>query len=311
MKKLISLFVIVTMVISCMALTANAAEGEVSVSSVAQFSFDSGTVNKLTADLNESTYLLLEDGNNLVVDLNGHKWTSSDSVLRVAGGSCIAKVYDSSAAKTGAIISTSNDAINVSNGELSLENITVKGGDGNMDAVIVEGGKVTITNCTLSAGKAGINADNASEASGVAADILVVGGKFASYANPDARNCAIELRKSGANGPKITLTGAIAFENAKIIAQDTYKKTIAEGIVAGADATVAFGAESTNNLGTSYTYKITEINYTYSGTGEVPEAPSTPDTPSNPETSDAFVVAIVTVAMIALAGVVVSKKVRA
>ena len=44
------------------------------------------------------------------------------------------------------------------------------------------------------------------------------------------------------------------------------------------------------------------------GEGETPDAGETPD---NPETSDAFVVAIVTVAMIALAGVVVSKKVRA
>ncbi len=308
MKKIISLFVIVTMVLSCMALTANAAE--VSVSSVAQFVFDGVTVNKLTADITEPSYLLLEDGNNLIVDLNGHKWTSSDSVLRVAGGSCIAYVYDSSAAKTGAIISTSNDAINVSNGELTIENITVKGGDGNMDAVIVEGGKVTITNCTLSAGKAGINADNASEAAGVAADILVVGGKFASYANPSDRNCAIELRKSGANGPKLTLTGAIAFENDKILAQDTYKKAISEGIVAGADATVAFGAESTATL-SGYSYKVCAINYAYTGTGETPDAPSTPDTPSNPETGDSFVVVTVTVAMIALAGVVVSKKVRA
>ena len=36
-----------------------------------------------------------------------------------------------------------------------------------------------------------------------------------------------------------------------------------------------------------------------------------PETPSNPETGDTFVVAVVTVSMIALAGVVVSKKVRA
>ena len=36
-----------------------------------------------------------------------------------------------------------------------------------------------------------------------------------------------------------------------------------------------------------------------------------PEAPSNPETGDTFVVAVVTVSMIALAGVVVSKKVRA
>ena len=40
-------------------------------------------------------------------------------------------------------------------------------------------------------------------------------------------------------------------------------------------------------------------------------APSTPSTPSNPETGDAMIVAIVAVATIALAGVVVSKKIHA
>jgi hypothetical protein len=290
-----------------MALTANAAE-EVSVSSVADFVFDSGIVNKLTADLNESSYLLLEDGNNLVLDLNGHKWTSSDSVLRVAGGSCIAYVYDSSAAKTGAIISTANDAIALSNGELKIENITVKGGDGNMDAVIVEGGKLTAINCTMSAGKAGINADNASESvvADAFADILVIGGKFATYSAPSDRNCAIELRRGGANGPKIVLTGAIAFDNNKIMVQkDTFAKTADAAIVAGADATVSFGAEE--NVAGRNNYKVATIAYTYSGTGDVP----TPPAPSNPETGDSFVVVTVAVAMIALAGVVVSKKVRA
>ena len=41
------------------------------------------------------------------------------------------------------------------------------------------------------------------------------------------------------------------------------------------------------------------------------DAPSTPDAPSNPETGDAMIVAIVAVATVALAGVAVSKKVRA
>ena len=41
------------------------------------------------------------------------------------------------------------------------------------------------------------------------------------------------------------------------------------------------------------------------------EGEAAPEVPSNPETGDTFVVAVVTVSMIALAGVVVSKKVRA
>ena len=94
-----------------------------------------------------------------------------------------------------------------------------------------------------------------------------------------------------------------------MVQKDTFTKTADAAIVAGADATVSFGAEE--NVAGRNNYKVCTVNYTYSGTGEVPEAPSTPDTPSNPETGDSFVVAVVTVAMIALAGVVVSKKVRA
>ena len=44
---------------------------------------------------------------------------------------------------------------------------------------------------------------------------------------------------------------------------------------------------------------------------DAPSTPSTPSTPSNPETGDAMIVAIVAVATVALAGVAVSKKVRA
>lgn len=44
---------------------------------------------------------------------------------------------------------------------------------------------------------------------------------------------------------------------------------------------------------------------------ETPSNPETPSTPSNPETGDAMIVAIVAVAAVALAGVAVSKKVRA
>ena len=322
MKKLISLFVIVTMIVACMTFTVSAND----VTSTAAFIKDGTTVNKLTADINATETVEL-NGESLIVDLNGHKWTCPDIALNVIGGASVAKVFDSSEAKTGAIIIANNDAVKISNGELILENITVKGGDGGMDAVIVEGGKVTLTNCTLSAGKAAINADNNSDAAGVFADITVNGGKFVAYDGTAAqRNCAIELRKYGQvgsqnypNGPKVTLTGDITFENAKILAQDSYKKTIAEGVVAGEGATVAF-ADITDATftETGSAYKATTITYTYEapeggegegeGEGDTPNAPVTPD---NPETSDAFVVAIVTVAMIALAGVVVSKKVRA
>ena len=320
MKKFISLFVIVTMIVACMTFTVSAND----VTSTAAFIKDGTTVNKLTADIDAAETVLLGEGESLIVDLNGHKWTCPDVALSVAGGTSVAKVFDSSEAKTGAIIIANNDAVKISNGELTLENITVKGGDGGMDAVIVEGGKVTLTNCTLSAGKAAINADNSSDAAGVPAVITVNGGKVAAYDGAAAqRNCAIELRRydgtTFTNGPKITLTGDITFENAKILAQDSYKKTIAEGVVAGEGATVAF-ADITDATftETGSAYKATTITYTYEapeggegegeGEGDTPNAPVTPD---NPETSDAFVVAIVTVAMIALAGVVVSKKVRA
>ena len=321
MKKFISLFVIVTMIVACMTFTVSAND----VTSTAAFIKDGTTVNKLTADINATETVLLGEGESLIVDLNGHKWTCPDIALSVAGGTSVAKVFDSSEAKTGAIIIAGNDAVKISNGELTLENITVKGGDGGMDAVIVEGGKVTLTNCTLSAGKAAINADNSSDAAGVFADITVNGGKFVAYDGAKSpRNCAIELRKYGQvgsqnypNGPKVTLTGDITFENAKILGQDTYNKTIAEGVVAGEGATVDLSAEESATLD-GRAYKVSTITYAYTAPegGETPDAgegetPDAGETPDNPETSDAFVVAIVTVAMIALAGVVVSKKVRA
>ena len=315
MKKFISLFVIVTMIVACMTFTVSAND----VTSVDALILDGTTVNKLTADIDAGEFVLsLNDAASVIVDLNGHTWTSSNVVIDVIGGNCFAKVYDSSEAKTGAIVSRANDAISISNGELTLENITVTAGDGGMDAVFVNGGKVTITNCTLSAGKAGIDASNGSEAAGVPAIITVNGGKFANFAGAAAqRNCAIELRNSGANGPKVTLNGAITFENNKIIMRNDYTKAVNEGIIAGTDATAEFAdvvAGSFTETSTAYT--VTTITYAYTGTGETPDAgegetPDAGETPDNPETSDALVVAIVTVAMIALAGVVVSKKVRA
>ena len=279
MKKLISLFVIVTMVVACMTFTANAAE--VSVASIADFITDGQTVNKLTADINAGeTPLQLMDGNGLIVDLNGHTWTTGNVVVDVIGGSCIAKIYDSSAAKTGAIISTNNDAISISNGELSIENITVRGGNDGMDAVFVNGGKVTIKNCTLSAGKAGIDAANGSEAGGAFADITVIGGKFANYSNPGDRCCAIEVRQSGAKGPKVSLTGNITFENNKIMIRNDYTKAIGDGVVAGADATVSFG--ELGAVAGRDNYKTCTITYAYTGTGETPDAPETPDTSRRP-----------------------------
>ena len=284
MKKLISLFVIVTMIVACMTFTVSANE----VTSETSFVTDGITVNKLVADISAMAPVELVDGNHLAVDLNGHKWTCSDLVLIVTGGSCTVYVYDSSAAKTGALISSSNDCVKISNGELTLENITVKGGDNGMDAVIAEGGKVTLTNCVLSAGKAGINADNNSEAAGVAADITVNGGTFANYDGVAAqRNCAIELRKSGANGPKVTLDGAITFENNKIMIQDSYTKAVTDGVVAGsADASVTFSAETAGNFTeSSRGYKVTTITYAYTGTGTVEtEAPTTEAPATDAET---------------------------
>ena len=309
MKKLISLFVIVTMVVACMTFTVSANE----VTSETAFNFDGVTVNKLTADINAMGTVTLGEGQSLIVDLNGHKWTGGDIVLSVAGGTSVALVYDSSEAKTGAIDVHGNDAVKISNGELTLKDITVKGGDGGMDAVIVEGGKVTLENCTLSAGKAGINADNSSDSAGVPAEITVKGGKFAAYTGAKAeRNCAIELRKYDGttypNGPKVTLTGDITFENAKILGQDTYNKTIAEGVVAGAGATVELSTEESATLD-GRAYKVSTITYTYDAAAG--DAGDEGDVNDNPTTSDAFVVVAATVAVIALAGVVVSKKVRA
>ena len=301
MKKIISLFVIATMIVAAMSISTSAAD----VTSTSQFAFD-GTVNKLTANITaDATVHLTEASQNLVVDLNGFTWECIDKVLKIDNGAT-AEIYDSSEAKTGKIDS-GNDAIDISNGTLTLKNITVVGGTDACDAVYADGGNITIEGCTLSAGKAGIDSSNGSAGGGVSVVATVKDTTFASYANPGDRNCAIELRASS-DDQVITLVGNNVFTNNKIMIKSDYEKGLAAGIVAGEGATVSFTDPAAVANKNNYTYS--EITYTYTapdgGEGEDEDEGG-----NNPETGDAFVVVAATVAAFALAGVVVSKKVHA
>ena len=254
MKKIISLFVIATMIVAAMSISTSAAD----VTSTAQFVFD-GTVNKLTADIMGADRLTLSNASdNLVVDLNGFTWQSDDIVIKIDNGATV-EIYDSSEAKTGKIKS-GNDAIDMSNGTLTLKNITVEGGDDACDAIFANGGTITVEGCTLSGGKAGIDSSNGSAAAGVPVVATVKDTTFANYANPGDRNCAIELRASS-DDQVITLVGNNIFTNNKIMMRDDYKKGAAAGIVAGEGATVSFTDPAAVAGRNNYTYS--EITYTY------------------------------------------------
>ncbi len=302
MKKIISLFVIATMIVAAMSITTSAAD----VTAIDQFAFD-GTVNKLTANIDSDIPLHLTDpAQNLVVDLNGFTWESGDVVLKVDNGAS-ATVYDSSEARTGTIKSRANDAISISNGALNIENITVIGGDDGMDAVFAAGGNISIKGCKLSAGKAGLDAANGSAAAGVPVVAVITDTVFDTYANPGDRNCAIELRAYSAD-ESVTICGNTVFNVNKVMIRSEYNgpEGVADVIAAGEGATISFTDPAAVAGRDNYTYS--EITYTYTA----PEGGEGEDEDEdNPETGDAFVVVAATVAAFALAGVVVSKKVRA
>lgn len=316
MKKIISLFVIATMIFGAMSLTASAND----CTSTSQFILDGTTVNKLTADINANATVQLDPGQSIIVDLNGHTWSYSDIVLKVTGGDSVAKVYDSSAAKTGKIVSSGADALDISNGTLIIENITVDGGAGGSDAVFAQGGNVTIKGCTLTAGKAGLDADNRSSSAGVPVVATISDTTFAASNDGDGRNCAIELRNF-TEDEKITLTGNNVFGTTKIMLRN-FTGTADAVIVAGEGATVTFSDPVAHS---NPEYKAQDITYSYEApeggdtpadpetpdTPDTPDTPADPETPENPGTGDAFIVVALTVAAVAFAGVVVSKKIRA
>lgn len=294
MKKILSVLVIAVMMVSCLALCVNA---ENAITSPDQLALD-GTVNKLTADITGNAQIL--DGTQkLVIDLNGYTWEAPSGVVLTIGNGTV-EIYDSSPNKTGFIKSNDNDAISMSNGSLYIKDVIVEANGGGMDAIFVGGGKLVAENCVLYANKAGIDADNNSEAVSAEAfaDITVIGGTFAVHSAPGDRNCAIELRASGAQGPKIVLKGDIKFANNVIMVRNDFSAAIADRITADG-ATVAFG--DAQAVAGRDNYASHTVTYTY-------EAPETPAEPENPDSADAFV--IVAMAIAAISGAVITKKVR-
>lgn len=295
MKKIISILVVAVMMVSCLSLCVSAEE---SITSPDQFVLD-GTVNKLTSNISGNASIL--DGTQkLVIDLNGYTWEAPSGVVLTIGNGEV-EIYDSSADKTGFIKSNDNDAISMSNGSLYIKDVTVEANGGGMDAIFVGGGKLVAENCTLYANKAGIDADNNSEAvsADAFANITVIGGKFASHPAPGDRNCAIELRASGAQGPKVVLQGDIEFENDKIMVRNDYTLAVADRITAEGGATVSFGEAQAVAGRDNYTYSTITYEVNAEEGGEPTETP---------DTADAFVV--IAMAVAAISGAVISKKSR-
>ena len=233
----------------------NPDDHSIPVSNINEISPSSDMINKLTADI--SGNLTIQDEENYIIDLAGHKWTNSHNAIVLATGSVY--VYDSVGG--GSIETTANDAVNMGNGVAKFEDITIKGGGNGMDAIYCAGGNLTVINCTLSGPKAGINVANDSESSDASARSVVTvnGGKFANYTgikDSQGRNCAIEIRN---NADEITLTGNIIFENNKIISKNSNTKAIKDAITA--DATFTSG----NNVSD---YVTATINYNSSSSGD-------------------------------------------
>ncbi len=237
---------------------------EASTETVLSFSGNASEMNangetnvtyKLTSNISGTLTL---NGENISVDLAGHKWTNASNAIILATGTIY--VYDSIGG--GSIETTANDAINMGNGSAKFKDITIKGGGDGMDAIYCDGGRLIVENCTLAAPKAGINIANGSEnlEADARAVVTVNGGKFANCNVKDSkgRNCAIEIRN---NADEITLTGNISFENNKIISKTSNRKAIKDAITANATftaganvedyvtATITLGGSSSGNSG--------------------------------------------------------------
>lgn len=226
------------------------------VTSTSGFSYDTGIINKLTADISGGITL---NGRSLIVDLNGHTWSNSGSVITLDTGSI--GVYDSVGG--GAITSSGSDAVSMGNGTASFRNIKITANANGMDAIYCDGGHLNVTNCVLSAPKAGINVSNGSEASDPNARsvVSVSGGEFANYSgtlDTQGRNCAIEIRN---NADEISLSGKIVFTNNKIISKTSNSKAIKDAI------TILNGEASFTAGGNFADYKTATISYTGSSAG--------------------------------------------
>lgn len=223
------------------------------VSSISEFSYAEGVINKLSSDISGNLTL---NGETYNIDLAGHKWSNSTNAIILGLGSIY--VYDSVGG--GSIETTLEDAVNMGNGSAKFKNITIRAGGDNMDAIYCGGGNLVVENCILSAPKAGINAANDSEYIDASARAVVTvnGGKFAKYSgivDSQGRNCAIEIRN---NADEITLIGKINFENNKIISKVYNEKSIKDAITA--DATYVSGVNISD-------YVTATINYNGSTSG--------------------------------------------
>ncbi len=277
MKRSISFIVALALMLTAFSVfTVSAAETEWSQdASLMNANGETDVTYKLTSDIAGTLRL---QGQNISIDLAGHKWEHSGSVIILEYGSI--RVYDSVGG--GKINVTGNDAINMGNGTAEFENITITAGADSMDAFFVDGGSLTLKNCTIAGNKAAINAANGSEAAEASARavVYVENCVFASSTATDSqgRNCAIEMRN---NADEITLAGNNVFTNNKIISRSP-AKPISECI------TLADGCTATyTDLPDFVDYKVATIEYTGTGNGSGATTPDTDtDTDNTPSVEE-------------------------
>lgn len=213
---------------------------------------------KLTQDI---TGTLSVSSGDYVIDLAGHSWTSVDTQALFVEGSANVKIIDSVG---GGYISTSlNDTIQMTNGTLTTESITISCSNGGGDAFFVDGGTVNIIDCAIYANKAGIDVSQ----NGSSATVNVNGCTFGGAITEEERTCAIELRN---DNKIVTLDGEIIFADGinrvmRRLTDDGGNNncTVAPSAVikAGANSTITFGDDS--SVTGRANYKQNTITYTY------------------------------------------------
>lgn len=217
-------------------------------------------INKLTQNIDAGAARKDFTAGEYLIDLNGYTWESGNVVFEVNGATV--KVYDSSDSKTGKILSTANDAINVESGKLTLEDVTVVTEGGNGDALFVNGGELNVIRTTLKAQKAGIDMNCSPAAVSVVVDSAIFAGTPTTVG---ARTCAIEFRR---NDPNVTLKGDIQFNESTILRRTYYgdspncTETNLNNLISCADgASAVYGADnafvdgSNNCISNEITYK--------------------------------------------------------
>ena len=222
-----------------------------------------------------------------VIDLKGHKWSHTSTVLTVDGDADVT-VIDTVG---GGLIYANNDAICPNGGKVTLDGISVNADSSGCDAVFTKGGVTVIKNCTLDAQQSSVHNDNSNGAT-----VSVINCKL------NGADVALKARNNGV----ITISGDTVFTNTEVEMQRGFSadKTAADTFVAGEGCTIEFdsvGGDATVVNVTNY------VNTVEPDEPVEPNEPVNPDEPGDVETGDVMSFVFI-VAAAALVVTVISKK---